>query len=195
MFGNKYSTSARREQFEALAYPHMDALYNAALRLTRHVHDAEDLVQETYFRAYRFFHQFQEGTNFKAWIFTILTNTFINHYRRKARAPQQVELEKIQPYYAAAEQAPAAMPVPSEPHGYREFFDDEINRALQQLPEDFRLVILLCDIEEFSYKEIAAMLGIPIGTVMSRLSRARAQLHKLLKDYAEREGLIKKAKG
>ncbi len=192
MFGKKPSPPARREKFEQLAYPHMDALYNMALRLTRHPLDAEDLVQETYLRAYRFFHQFEEGTNFKAWIFKILTNTFINHYRKKARAPQQVDLEKISPYYAAAKEERAEAAAAHDFGHYQQFFGDEINHALQQLSEEFRWVVILCDLEEFSYKEIAALLAIPIGTVMSRLSRGRAQLQKLLQDYAEREGIIKK---
>ncbi len=194
MLGKKSSAQARRERFEALAYPHLDALYNMALRLTRHPLDAEDLVQEVFFRAYRFFHQFEEGTNFKAWIFKILTNTFINHYRKKARAPQQVEFEKIAPYYpASTNERTQDMTAGGFAH-YQDFFGDEINQALQQLSEDFRLAVMLCDIEGFSYKEISALLKVPIGTVMSRLSRARAQLQKLLRDYAQREGIIKKKK-
>jgi RNA polymerase sigma-70 factor (ECF subfamily) len=195
MFGKKSSPQARREKFEELAYPHMEALYNAALRLARNPLDAEDLVQEAFFRAYRFFHQFEEGTNFKAWIFKILTNTFINHYRKKTRGPQQVELEKIQAFYPAPNDERAGTGTADDFDHYRDFFGDEINHALLQLSEDFRAVIILCDLEEFSYKEIAAMLGIPIGTVMSRLSRARMQLQKLLQNYAVKEGIIKKKKG
>ncbi len=192
MFGKKSSPHARREKFEELAYPHMEALYNTALRLARNPLDAEDLVQEAFLRAYRFYHQFEEGTNFKAWIFKILTNTFINHYRKKTRGPQQVELEKIQPYYPAPNDEGAGTITADDFSHYQDFFGDEINHALQQLSEDFRWVIILCDLEEFSYKEIATMLGIPIGTVMSRLSRARMQLQKLLQDYARQEGIIKK---
>lgn len=189
MFGKKDPARARRERFEALAYPHMEALYNAALRLTRHPFDAEDLAQEVFLRAYRFFHQFEEGTHFKAWLFKILTNTFINHYRKRARAPQHVDFDKVQPYYPA--NTPEQGPAPASA-SYEDFFGDEINQALQQLSEDFRWVVMLCDLEDFSYKEAAAVLDIPIGTVMSRLARARAQLQKLLREYAEKEGYIKK---
>jgi RNA polymerase sigma-70 factor (ECF subfamily) len=194
MFGKKFSLPARREKFEELAFPQMEALYSAALRLARNPLDAEDLVQEVFLRAYRFFHQFEEGTNFKAWIFKILTNTFINHYRKKTRGPQQVELEKIQPYFPAPKDEPAGANAMHDPNRYQDFFGDEVNHALQQLSEDFRWVIILCDLEDFSYKEIATMLGIPIGTVMSRLSRARAQLQKLLQDYAVKEGIVRKKK-
>src|SRR5512145_1337223 len=127
MFAKKPSPQARREKFEELAYPHMEALYNAALRLARNPLDAEDLVQEAFFRAYRFFHQFEEGTNFKAWIFKILTNTFINHYRKKTRGPQQVELEKIQAFYAAPNDERAGTGTADDFDHYRDFFGDEIN--------------------------------------------------------------------
>ena len=175
MFSKTPSAQVRREKFEDLAYPHMDALYNAALRLTRNALDAEDLVQEVFLRAYRFFHQFEAGTNFKAWIFKILTNTFINHYRKKARTPQQVELDKIQPFYPAARDEQSEAAVTGDLASYHKFFGDEINQALQQLSEDFRLVVILSDLEEFSYKEIAAMLDIPLGTLMTLMSRALAQ--------------------
>lgn len=168
----------------------MDALYRTALRLTRNPLDAEDLVQDVYLRAFRFLDKFEEGTNFKAWIFRILTNTFINDYRKKARTPQHVEFEE-KTEHAATE--PGEVPRELLPHEgeYTALFGDEINAALQTLSEDFRLVLILCDIEEFAYKEIAEILGIPMGTVMSRLSRARGQMQKLLRDYAEREGFIK----
>lgn len=191
LIGSKSPAKDRRRQFEALAYPYMDALYRTALRLTRNPLDAEDLVQEVYLRAFRFLDKFEEGTNFKAWIFRILTNTFINDYRKKARTPQHVEFEE-----KAEHAATESIEVPRErlPHEgeYAALFGDEINAALQTLSEDFRLVLILCDIEAFAYKEIAEILGIPMGTVMSRLSRARGQMQKLLRDYAEREGFIKK---
>lgn len=172
----------------------MDALYRTALRLTRNALDAEDLVQEVYLRAFRFLDKFEEGTNFKAWIFRVLTNTFINDYRKRARTPQHLEFEDHTEASTAAPEPrgdyiPQAQGVSLE---YTELFGDEVNAALQKLSEDFRLVIILCDVEEFAYKEIAKILGIPMGTVMSRLSRARAQLQKVLREYAEREGLIKK---
>ncbi|MEK7729135.1 MAG: sigma-70 family RNA polymerase sigma factor [candidate division KSB1 bacterium] len=190
----KNAAEIPRERFAALAYPHMDALYRTALRLTRNPLDAEDLVQEVYLRAFRFLNKFEEGTNFKAWIFRILTNTFINNYRKRARTPQHVEFEdKGEGAAAEPESSDTITPPPqSAMREYAELFGDEVNAALHMLSEDFRLVIILCDIEEFAYKEIAKILGIPMGTVMSRLSRARGQLQKLLREYAEREGFIKK---
>lgn len=194
MTGNKNSTETKRERFEKLAYPHMDALFSTALRLTRNQLDAEDLVQEVYLRAFRFFDKFEEGTNFKAWIFKILTNTFINNYRQKARTPQHVEFENnVEHYYAEPERSrESKMQQEGAPYAHADLFGDEVNAALQKLSEEFRLVVILCDVEEFAYKEIAEMLDIPMGTVMSRLSRARGQLQKHLRDYAVQEGFIKK---
>jgi RNA polymerase sigma-70 factor (ECF subfamily) len=191
LIGKNSTGEDKRARFEGLAYPHMDALYSTALRLTHSPHDAEDLVQETYLRAFRFLDKFEAGTNFKAWIFRILTNTFINNYRKRARTPQHVAFEDKGE--SAAGEAPNAPPQsPDARRDYAALFGDEVSAALQKLSEDFRLVILLCDVEEFAYKEIAKILGIPMGTVMSRLSRARGQLQKLLREYAEREGFIKK---
>ncbi len=194
MIGKKSTAEEKRKRFEAVAYPHMDALYSTALRLTRSPRDAEDLVQEAYLRAFRFLDKFEEGTNFKAWIFRILTNTFINNYRKRARTPLHVEFEdKVESAAVAPEPPRALTPQPKgATREYAELFGDEVNAALQKLSEDFRLVIILCDVEEFAYKEIAKILGIPMGTVMSRLSRARGQLQKILREYAEREGYIKK---
>jgi len=194
VIGKKSTAEEKRKRFEAVAYPHMDALYSTALRLTRSPRDAEDLVQEAYLRAFRFLDKFEEGTNFKAWIFRILTNTFINNYRKRARTPLHVEFEdKVESAAVAPEPPRALTPQPKgATREYAELFGDEVNAALQKLSEDFRLVIILCDVEEFAYKEIAKILGIPMGTVMSRLSRARGQLQKILREYAEREGYIKK---
>lgn len=192
--GNKNSTDNNRKRFENLAYPHMDALFNTALRLTRNQLDAEDLLQEVYLRAFRFFEKFEEGTNFKAWIFKILTNTFINSYRQKARTPQHLEFENnVEHFYAEPERSRESR-LQHEGMGYEyaDLFGDEVNTALQKLSDGFRLVVILCDVEEFAYKEIAEILGIPMGTVMSRLSRARGQLQKYLRDYAVQEGYIKK---
>ncbi len=192
MIGKKSTGTDKRKHFEALAYPHMDALYRTALRLTRNPLDAEDLVQEVYLRGFRFLDKFEEGTNFKAWIFRILTNTFINEYRKKVRTPQHVEYEEQAENSTSALGAEDRIALAQGERDYTQFFGDEINAALQTLSEDFRLVIILCDIEEFAYKEIAEILGIPMGTVMSRLSRARGHLQKQLREYAEREGFIKK---
>jgi len=193
MARQKPSPEGRRRNFAALAFPHMDALYGTALRMTRRPHDAEDLVQDVYLRAYRFFDRFEEGTNFKAWIFKILTNTFINRYRQKARAPQQTDFEKVEFFYAAAEkERDDKYEVRYDEKQYADLFGDEVSAALGRLSYDFRAVVILCDIEEFSYKEISQILDAPIGTVMSRLSRARQQLQNYLRDYAQREGVVKK---
>lgn len=181
----------KTQDFEAIAFQYMDSLYSTALRFTRNTEEAEDLVQDTYLRAFRFFDKFQEGTNFKAWIFKILTNTFINKYRKKARTPQQVQLDKVA--YGLENDEPVESV--GEWHGfdeskYEELFDDDITAALSQLSEEFRMVVLLADIEGFSYKEIAEIIGRPSGTVMSRLFRGRRMLQRILEKYARREGYI-----
>lgn len=182
----------RKTEFENIAFEHMDSLYSTALRMTRNAEEAEDLVQDTYLRAFRFFDKFQEGTNFKAWIFKILTNTFINRYRKKARTPQQVQFDKVE---YGIENDDEDDPVPQwsgyDEENYQELFDDDIKSALGQLSEEFRMVILLADVEGFSYKEIAQIIDRPIGTVMSRLFRGRKMLQKVLETYAKREGYIK----
>lgn len=195
MFRLKPAGEERRRQFEALAFPQMDALHNLALRLTRHRLDAEDLVQETYLRAFRFFDKFAAGTNFKAWIFRILINTFINEYRRKKRVPPQVDFEKTALSYSQPEsERPDRFETDYDERRYADLFGDEVNAALQKLSPEFRMVVLLCDLEEFSYKEIAGIMGVPIGTVMSRLSRARRQLQQYLGEYARGTGIIKPQK-
>jgi len=167
-------------------------LYSTALRMARNAVDAEDLVQDVYLRAYRFFDKFQRGTNFKAWIFKILTNTYINRYRKKLQTPQQVDFDKVEYFY----EVEATQEAEDFHQGYDEalyenLFDDQIKEAMEQLSDEFRLVVILSDVAGFSYKEIAQIIGTPIGTVMSRLSRGRRALQKLLYDYAKREGLIK----
>ena len=170
-------------QFAELSMPYMSALYAAALRMTRNPTDAEDLVQETYLRAYRGFEGFREGTNLKAWLYKILTNTFINQYRAKKRRPDQVDLDDVEDFYlfrrlGGLEAADATRTAESE-----------VIDALESLPEQFRMAVILADIEGFSYKEIAEILDVPIGTVMSRIHRGRKQLQKLLWDYAEEHNL------
>jgi RNA polymerase sigma-70 factor, ECF subfamily len=184
-----------KQRFEEIAFEYMDSLYSTALRMTRDTAEAEDLVQDTYLRAYRFFDKFEEGTNFKAWIFKILTNTFINKYRKKIRTPQQVKLEKVEFGLVSEEdtQEPPQWDGFDE-EKYRELFDDDIKGALAQLSEEFRMVILLADVEGFAYKEISEMIDRPIGTVMSRLFRGRRILQKALEKYALQEGYIKKKK-
>lgn len=185
------SAANKQKKFEELAFVHTDSLFNTAVRLTKNVMDAEDLVQDTHVRAYRFFHKFKQDTNFKAWIFKILTNTFINHYRKKISQPRRVELEKIA--YTLTEDSidKTISTIETFKHDdYDTLFDDEITAALKLLPDDFRIVVLLSDIESFSYKEIAQIVGCPIGTVMSRLSRGRKRLQLHLREYASKGGYL-----
>jgi RNA polymerase sigma-70 factor (ECF subfamily) len=180
-----------QDAFETEALTYLDALYRTALRMTRSEADAEDLVQETYIRALRFREQFTPGTNLKAWLFRILTNTFINAYRKRARQPQTAELDDVDEFslYRRMSQDGSAAGV-SDPE--REFLDgivsSEVKDALEALPEKFRTTVLL-DVEGFSYKEIAEMLAIPIGTVMSRLHRGRKFLQRRLHDLARERGI------
>lgn len=179
-------------EFQALAFEHVDSLYNTALRMTKNALDAEDLLQDVYLRAFRFFHRFEKGTNFKAWIFKILTNTYINQYRKKINKPYHVDLEKIKYNYDDKEATVQTSAQESERLDYETLFDDEIKNALQQIPDEFRVVVLLADVESFSYKEVAKIIGCPIGTVMSRLSRGRKQLQNYLREYARKGGFINK---
>ena len=179
------------DEFEAEALRHLDALYRTALRMTRSEADAEDLVQETYIRAFRFRDQFTLGTNMKAWLFRILTNTFINTYRRKSAQPEVTDLEGVDEFSLyrrmADDRAASSSPDP-EAELLNSVVDTEVTDALEELPEKFRTTVLL-DVEGFSDKEIAEMLGIPIGTVMSRLHRGRKFLQKRLYDLARDRGI------
>ena len=180
-----------KDEFEAEALRHLDALYRTALRMTRSEADAEDLVQETYIRAFRFRDQFTLGTNMKAWLFRILTNTFINTYRRRATQPEVTDLEGVDEFSLyrrmVDDRAASSSPDP-EAELLNNMVDTEVTDALEELPEKFRTTVLL-DVEGFSYKEIAEMLGIPIGTVMSRLHRGRKFLQKRLYDLARERGI------
>ena len=179
------------DEFETEALRHLDALYRTALRMTRSEADAEDLVQETYIRAFRFRDQFTLGTNMKAWLFRILTNTFINTYRRKTAQPEVTDLDGIDEFSLyrrmADDRAASTSPDP-EAELLNSVVDSEVTDALEELPEKFRTTVLL-DVEGFSYKEIAEMLSIPIGTVMSRLHRGRKFLQKRLYDLARERGI------
>lgn len=183
-------TLDKEKLFQEELLPHADALYNFAYHLTFNEEDANDLVQDTYLKAYRFINSFDSGTNAKAWLFKILKNGFINEYRKKKKEPNKVDYEDIIAYQDADEDKGAIAP------DFREdIFDnmmgDEITIALDKLPVDSKTVILLCDIEDFSYEEIAKILDIPIGTVRSRLHRARNMLKDSLKDYAIKMGFKK----
>lgn len=183
---------ADQEQFVEAASPFMDALYSAALRMTRNKADAEDLVQETYLKAYRAYGRFEEGTNLRAWLYRILTNTFINSYRSKQRRPDESDLADVEDLYlyrrlGGLETAQRGRSAEDELLDL--VTDTQVKDALESLPEQFRVAVLLADVEGFSYKEIAEMLEIPIGTVMSRLHRGRKALQKALADYALDRGL------
>lgn len=180
-----------RSEFESLTLEHMDALFGAALRLTRSPKDAEDLVQDTYLKAFRFFDSFERGTNVKAWLFKIQMNTFINKYRRRLKErevadapPEDVVVDR----FVSSEQIRALQ----DPEGdfFGRLLSDEVVEALDRVPVDFRMVVILADIQGFSYKEIAEIVGCPVGTVMSRLFRGRRVLQKQLHDYAVSQGII-----
>jgi len=184
---------ADRSRFAELAMPHMQALYTAALRMTRSPADAEDLVQETFLKAYRAFDRFEEGTNLKAWLYKILTNTFINSYRAAKRRPEKADVEDVEDLYMyrrLGDPQATGAGRSAEDEVLEHFTDDEVKRAIESLPEAFRMAVLLADVEGFSYKEIAEITDVPIGTVMSRIHRGRKALQKALTDFAVARGLV-----
>ncbi len=178
----------RQQLFEEQALPYLDRLYSAALRYTRNPADAEDLVQETFAKAYSAFHQFEPGTNLRAWLYRILTNTYINQYRKRQRRPDEYPQEEIDDFslYDWIGGAGRSAEVEVLEH----ITADEVRQALADLPESFRLAVYLADVEGFSYKEIADIMGTPVGTVMSRLHRGRKALQRALADYARGRGIV-----
>ena len=185
------SAAERTARFERDAMPLLDQLYSAAMRLTHNPQDAEDLVQDTFAKAYASFHQYQDGTNLKAWMYRILTNTFINSYRKKQREPLQSDADGVEDWQLVRAEAHTSRGLRSaETEALDHLPDSDVKKALQELPSDFRMAVYLADVEGFAYKEIAEIMDTPIGTVMSRLNRGRSMLRTLLQDYARERGLI-----
>ena len=185
--------TSTQEAFAAVALAHYAALYNTAKRLTQNPSDAQDLVQETYLRAYRFLHRFAPGPQAKAWLFTILRHAHIDTYRQRSRQPAWVDFAAVEPFYADTSSSSAWMDRGIIEETLEYVVQDEVQQALETLPEAFRQVVLLADLEECSYNEIAARVGCPVGTVMSRLFRGRRLLRRRLETFAREAGYIKSA--
>lgn len=178
----------KRRSFEREAVPHMDALYRTALRMAKGEADAEDLVQETFVKAYRFWDRFEPGSNARAWLFKIMTNIFINDYRSRSRAPVSVSVDDENDDFVYGQVTSLASQENPEKEFFNKILDDDVKRAIEQLPEDFREVVVLSFLEDFSYQEIADIAGLQLGTVKSRIHRGRKLLQKELHDYAVRHG-------
>jgi RNA polymerase sigma-70 factor (ECF subfamily) len=190
------STVTTREDFTHDAMQHAPQLFSTAMRMTRNRSDAEDLVQETFIKAWRSFATYQQGTNLRAWLFRIMTNTYINKYNAQQRKPTETELDDVEELFlykrlGAVDQSQLSQS--AEDQMLSLFTDDEVKKALEELPEQFRIPVLMSDVEGFSYKEIAEILEIPLGTVMSRLHRGRKAMQKMLYEYAKKRGLINEA--
>ena len=184
---------ADQAEFESMAMPFMDQLYSHALRLTKNSSDAEDLVQETYLKGYRAFSSFKEGTNLRAWLFRILTNSFINNYRKKQRGFEEEDFDEVDDLYLHRRLGSiqnSTLGMSAEDMLFERLTEDEIKDAVENLPTQYREVVLLADVQGFSYKEIAEILEVPDGTVMSRLHRGRAKLQKDLLEFASKRGLL-----
>lgn len=172
--------------------PFVDALYNTAYRMTRNAEDAEDLVQETYLKAYRYYDKFEEGTNFKAWLFKIMKNTFINNYRKRQLSPALSDFAEIEESFETQVSEDAARQIKNpEEELLENVLDDDIQRAMEKLPPDYRMAVILADLEGFSYKEIAEILEVPVGTVMSRLYRGRRLLEAAMLEFAREHGYLR----
>ncbi|RLD16710.1 RNA polymerase subunit sigma-24 [candidate division KSB1 bacterium] len=181
----------KQTEFSKRIEPHLTSLYNTALRMTRNQHDAEDLLQDSLYKAYRSLDQFKKDTNFRAWIFRILVNTFITAYRKAVKQPQKISYDDLEEFFffKRLDETASLQEMPKEEF-LENLFDDDVKEALENLPYQFRLVVLLCDVEGFSYNEIAEIIDAPLGTVMSRLYRGRKLLQRYLWDYAKKRGYI-----
>jgi RNA polymerase sigma-70 factor (ECF subfamily) len=182
------NTHTNREEFEKEALPHMDALYSFAYNLCGNADDASDLLQETYLKAFRFFHTFQKGTNCKAWLFQIMKNSFINRYRQKKREPEKVSYDVVEDFYETIKDDAISLDTLQQ-ELFDNVLDDQVADAIKSLPEAFRTVLILSDIEEYTYEEIAKIIDAPIGTVRSRLHRARKVMQSMLLDFAKTKGI------
>lgn len=191
MNDRKMPDGDKRKSFEREALPHMDALYRTALRMTKNENDAEDLVQEAFTKAYRFWDKFEPGSNCRAWLFKIMTNIFINEYRSKSRAPVSVNVDDIDDNFLYGQLAQTGPEDNPERQLFAKIFDDDVKKAIEDLPDDFRMVVVLSFLEGFSYQEIAEIADLQLGTVKSRLHRGRKLLQRKLYDYAVRNGYIK----
>lgn len=191
MADRKAEELKKRKSFEAEALPHMEALYRTGLRMTKNESDAEDLVQEAYVKAYRFWDRFEPGSNCRAWLFKIMTNIFINEYRSKSRSPMAFNVDEMDDNFLYGQLAAEGGAENPEQQLFAKVFDDDIKKAIENLPDDFRLVVVLSFLEGFSYQEIANITDLQLGTVKSRLHRGRKLLQKALLDYAIKNGYIK----
>jgi RNA polymerase sigma-70 factor (ECF subfamily) len=183
------STRRKQEDFQKEALPHMDILYNYALRTTGNEEDARDLLQETFLKAYRFWDKYEKGTNIRAWLFRIMKNSYINRYRKESKEPDKVDYGDVENFYNSI-RAEYKDTNDLQEKLYRNLLGDEVAKALESLPEDFRTVVILCDIEGLTYEEIAEFIDRPIGTVRSRLHRGRKLLQAKLLEYARKQGIV-----
>ncbi|MBM4162402.1 MAG: sigma-70 family RNA polymerase sigma factor [Ignavibacteria bacterium] len=183
------STKKKHSEFEAEALPHMDVLYNFALRTTGNEDDARDLLQETYLKAYRFWDKYEKGTNIRAWLFRIMKNSYINRYRKETKEPDKVDYDEIENFYNSI-RAESTDPNDLQQKLFGNLLGDEVTKALESLPDDFRTVVILSDIEGLTYEEIAEFVECPIGTVRSRLHRGRKLLQAKLYEYAKKQGIV-----
>ncbi len=185
----KKKIPGRDEEFQSEAVPHMDALYNYALRMTGDPNDADDLLQDTYLKAYRFWDKYEKGTNIRAWLFRIMKNSYINLYRKATKEPDTVDYEDVQNFYQTIRDR-STDPNDLQEKLFGNLLEDDVARALESLPDDFRTVIILCDIEGFTYEEIAEFVECPVGTVRSRIHRGRRLMRDKLYEYAREKGYI-----